>query len=91
MRLDGKARFDQFHRSVRLPFGRVHRELFAPDQSCLLALVDDGLKEATEELDARALMNRRETRMVGQRLIQMVANVPTHAEPVSSKLHQESF
>jgi hypothetical protein len=32
---------------------RVHIKLFAPDQSCLLALVDDGLKKATEELDAR--------------------------------------
>src|SRR5439155_6437717 len=66
-------------------------ELFAPDQSCLLALVDNGLKEATEQLDAIALTNTRETRMVGQRLIQIVADVPAHAEPISSKLHQESF
>src|SRR5260370_32269203 len=62
-----------------------------PTQSCLLALVDKRLKEALEQLDTIAFTNTRETRMIGEGFIEIVTDIPAHAELVSSQNHQLPF
>jgi len=57
----------------------------------LLALVYDGLEEATEHLHAIAGTNAREARVVRQWLIQIISQVPTDAEPIVRMTHQETL
>jgi hypothetical protein len=61
------------------------------EQMCQLALLDNGLEETTENLDAVARANTGETGMVGKRLAQVVAKVPQNAEPVCCMPHQLAF
>ena len=44
--------------------GSIEDQFFAPDQTCLLAEVDDVLEDALEDLDPVALPNPAEARMV---------------------------
>ena len=65
MGLDGKTRLDGVAGSVGLDFGRVNVEFFSPDQASLLALLDNCLKEAAEDIDAIALTDTRQAGMIG--------------------------
>src|SRR5260370_40678618 len=70
---DGKARRERIERGSRLDLGGVEVELAAPDQPSLLALRDNRLEEAAKRVQAIAGADARQTRMVGQRLVQVVA------------------
>jgi hypothetical protein len=61
VRIYGKTRLDRIQGGIGMHLGGIHKQFLAPDQSCLLTLVDNGLKEALEHLDAIALTNTRET------------------------------
>jgi hypothetical protein len=69
----------------------VNIQFLAPNQSGLLTLVDDGLEEATEHLHAIARANARQAGMIGKWLIQIVAHIPTHAQPILCMRHQQTF
>src|SRR5260370_8050445 len=56
-----------------------------PTQSCLLALVDNRLKEALEQLDTIAFTNTRETRMIGAGFIEIVTDIRAHAGLATSQ------
>ena len=71
-----EARHQRIDGSVRRNLGGVDVELFPPDQLCLLAEVDDPVEEALEGVDAQALSNPRQAGMVGEVLIQRVAEIP---------------
>ena len=73
MLLDGKARLDRIQGGIDVHFRSIHIELLAPDQTRLLALIDNGLEEATKQLHTIAAANAREARMIGEWLIQVVA------------------
>jgi|SRR5215469_15894347 len=66
-------------------------QFLPPNQSHLLALIDDGLKEAVEQLHTIASADTRQARMVGQLLVQVIPQVPADAEPISRMPHQEPF
>ncbi len=72
MFFDCKAWLDRVHRGVRIDFGSVNIELFSPDQSCLLALIDNGLKETTKDLHPIARTDTGEAGMVGKRLAKVI-------------------
>src|SRR5258708_26787487 len=72
-------------------FGALNIQLSTPNQPCLLALLDNGIKEATEEFDSIAGPNTCQTRMVWQWLSQVISQVPADAEPVGCHLHQLPF
>src|SRR6266446_1178148 len=91
MFLDRKARLDRLHRGIGIHFGSVNIELFSPDQLLLLALLHNGLKEATEDIDSIALTNTGQTGMIGQWLAQIVSDVPSDAEPICCVPHQLPF
>lgn len=56
--------------------GRVDEELRAPDQARLLAQVDDLLDEAREDCNTQPLPDAGQTRVVGERLVEGIAQVP---------------
>jgi len=60
----------------------------APDQLVLLALLHNGIEEAPEDIDSIAFTNTGQTRMVGQRLTQIKAQVPQNAESISGMPHE---
>ena len=72
---------------VGLDLGGVEEELLAPDEAGLLAQVDDLSEEAREELDAEPLADAGEAGVVGQGLVEGVAEFQRWArcsEAVSS-------
>src|SRR5712692_3235283 len=91
MSLDSKPGFHGSKRGVGIDFGRIEVEFFAPDQTRSLTLLDNHVKEATEELYPIASPDTREARMVRQWLSQIVAEIPADAESISRQLHQVSF
>jgi hypothetical protein len=88
---DSKPRGERIERSVGLHPGGVDVELAAPDQPGLLALLDNRLDELTKHLQAVAGANARQARMVGQRLVEVLAQVPAHTQPVGRQAHEEPF
>src|SRR5206468_148851 len=55
-----------------------------PDEPCLLTQVHHVLEEALEDRQAVALTDAGQTRVVGQRLMQVIPQVPAQAQTVSS-------
>jgi hypothetical protein len=56
-----------------------------------LALLHNGLKEATKDLKAIARADLRQTGMIGKWLVQIISKIPPDAEPISRMAHQETF
>lgn len=80
--IDGKPRRERIEGGIGLYLGRIEVELATPDQSRLLALLDNGLKESPKDRQAVAQADARERRMVGQRLVEVVPQIPAHAQPI---------
>src|SRR5216683_123906 len=91
MLLYHKARLDRLHCSIRIHFRGISVELLAPDQTGLLALADNGLKEAAKHLNTIAGTNARQARMIGKRFVQVIPHIPAHAQPISRMVHQLPF
>ena len=76
-------------RARRWPhLGGVDVEFLAPDQPRRDALLDDRLEEAAEDRQPVALADAGEAGVVGQRLGQVVAEVPAQAEAVGDHPQQ---
>jgi hypothetical protein len=56
-----------------------------------LTLFHNLLKEAAKDFDPIALTDTGETRVIGQWLTQIIAQVPQNAEPISRMTHQLPF
>lgn len=70
---------------------RICVQLFSPDQPCLLTLVDHGLKKAAKHPDSIACANPRQTRMIREIFVQLIAKIPSDAEAISGLTHELSF
>jgi hypothetical protein len=57
--------------------GRVEIELAAPDETRLLAEIDHLFEEALEDIDPEPLPDAGQAGVIGQRLVEGVAEVPT--------------
>ena len=84
MRLDGKSRQHLVAIGIRLHQCAIGIELLPPDQTTLTTPVNDRLKEAPEDLDAVTFPNAGHAGMVGQWLVQVVAQIPAYTQTVSS-------
>src|SRR6266852_8278994 len=91
MCLDSKAGLEGVGGSIGGYFRPVEIEFLAPDESCLLALLHNPLKEAAKHVHAVPSANACQTGMIWQGLVQIIANIPTDAEPVSSVPHELPF
>src|SRR5215471_14433328 len=91
MRLDIKARFERLLSRISCHLSTIEVQLFPPYESCLLALFHDRLEETTENVDSVAFTDTRQARMVGKRFVQIVSNIPPHAEPISRMAHELPF
>ena len=89
--LDGEARLEGVERRIGLDLGGVKVELLAPDQAGGDALRGDRREEAAEDVEPVALPDAGEAGMVGQRLGQVVPQVPAQAEAVGDHPQQLSF
>ncbi len=69
----------------------IEVQLFAPHESRRLTLLHNLVKEAAKDIDPIALTNTGQTGMVGQRLAQVIAPVPQHAEPIRRMPHELPF
>jgi hypothetical protein len=87
----GKTCREGVERGIGLDLGRIEGEFLAPDEPSLLALLDHRLEEAPQHLQAVAGTDTRQTRMVGHRLIEMVAEVPAHTESVRRHAEERAF
>ena len=76
---------------VGLHRGRVEEQLVAPHEPRLDAQPHDPLEEPAEDLEAVALADARQRRVVGQRLVQVVAEVPPQGEPIRDHPHEPAF
>lgn len=84
MALHGKTRQHLVAVGVSLDQGSVGVQLLAPHQSFVLAPVNDLLKELAEDVDAVAVTNTSHRGVVGQGLVQVVAEIPAHTETVGA-------
>ena len=76
---------------VGLHLGRVEEQLIAAHQPCLDAEADDLLEEAAEHREAETVARARQVGVVGQRLVEVVAEVPAHREAVGRHPHELSL
>jgi len=91
MRIDIKARLERVLSRIGCHLGTIEVQLFAPHQSCLLALLHNCLKELAKDVDPITFADTGQTRMVWQRLAQIIPNVPANAEPIRGMAHQQPF
>jgi hypothetical protein len=68
--------------------GRVEEQLLAPDQTGRLAQLDDLLEETLEDLDAETSPDPGQAGVIGQRLVQGVAEVPAMGQVHAGQLDQ---
>src|SRR5215213_9349217 len=73
---------------VRLDLGGIDEQLLAPHQTGLEALLDDPLEEVSEDLETVAVPDPGEAGVVGQRFVEVVAEVPTQREAVGDYAHE---
>jgi hypothetical protein len=85
---DGEPRDQAVHGGVRLDLGRVEEEFFTPDQPGLHAQLHYPFEESPKDLKSIALADLGEARVVGQRLLEIVCEVPPQAQTVGHDLHQ---
>ena len=79
---------------MSLQHAPVHENLLFSEESIFqqaVTLLDNGFKEATKDLNSIARANLRQARMIGEWLIQIIAKIPPHAEPISRMPHQQAF
>jgi hypothetical protein len=88
MRLDGKTRLDRSNGGIGLDLGGIDIEFSPLHQSCCLTLLHNFLKEAAKDLDSIPLTDTGQTGMVGQRLAQVIPQVPQHAEAIGCMPHE---
>ena len=88
MRLDGEPRLERGKGRIGGDLGRVEIQFLAPAQPGRQALLHDLLKEAPENVESIPLPDATETGVVGQRLGQVIAEIPAQAEPIGHHLHQ---
>src|SRR5271167_1707605 len=74
-----------------MAYGGSQAQRTTPHQSRRLTLFHNRLKEATKDLHPIARANAGQARMVGKWLVQVIAKVPPHAEPISRMAHQLPF
>jgi hypothetical protein len=55
-----------------------------------LTSLDDGLEEAPKDVQAIALANFAEGRMIGQRFIQIIPDLPPHAQSIRHLAHEQA-
>ena len=80
--LGGEPRDPALHGGVGLYLGGVEEELLTPHQPRLRALLDDPLEESTEDGKTVALTDAGEAGVIGQRLVEVVSEVPPQREAV---------
>src|SRR5437868_13055304 len=90
-RLDREARGERIEVRVRVDLRAINEEFLAPDQLVLLALLNDGVKEAPKDIDPVAFSDTGQAGMVRKRFVQIVAKIPAHAQPVCRMPHQLAF
>jgi len=88
VRLHGETGRDGVERSVGVHLGGVKVQLPPPNQPRLPAPLDDLLEEAPEHRKAEALAGAGKVGVVGERLVEVVAQVPPHREAIRRDDHQ---
>ena len=83
-----EARDEGRDAGVRLNLGGIEVQLPAPDQPRLLAQIDDLLEEALEDVDAEPLPDAGQAGVVGEFLIEGVAEVPAVGQVEAGGLDQ---
>ena len=97
MRLDSfacvvsKARDERIHRGIGIDLGGIDVEFFAPDEVGLLALLDNCVKKAAEHIQSIPRSNAAQARMIRQWFVEIIAEIPADAEPVSRLAYQLAF
>src|SRR5262249_34915393 len=76
---------------IRLDQGGIGIQLLAPDQAIMLTAVDNCLEEAAEDGDEVAVTNAGQAGVVGQSFVEIVAQIPSHAEAVGTDVFQLSL
>ena len=85
-----EARDERIEVGVGLDLGAIEVELAAPDQPGLLTQIDDLLEEALEDFNAESLPDAGQAGVVGQRLVQGVAEIPAVGQVERGRLDQAS-
>jgi hypothetical protein len=76
LRLIREAGDQGVERGVRLNLRRIEVELASPDEARLLAQVDNPLEETLKDIDPEPLPDAGQAGVVGQRLVERIAQVP---------------
>src|SRR5258708_5773410 len=89
--LDGKTRSERIQIGIGIDLCRVEIQLLAPHQLRLLTLLDNGIEELPKHLQAVPQADLAETGMIGQRLIQIVPEIPSDAQSIRDLTHEQAF
>jgi hypothetical protein len=85
---DPQARPQGVKGGIRAHLGRVEEELLAPHQAGLVAQLDHVLEEPPEQGEPQPLADARQAGVVGQRLIEVIAQVPALGQVQTGRLDQ---
>src|SRR5438067_276928 len=78
--LHGPANAHTAHRGVGADLGAIKEQLLTPNEARLVAQLEDMVEKALKEPEAQPAANPRQTRVVGQRFIEVIAGVPALGE-----------
>jgi hypothetical protein len=86
-----EARHHGIAARIALNLGRVYEQFLAPDKPGIPAQPDDLIEESTEDLKSEPLPDPGQGGVVGERLIEVVAHIPTMREIQRSPLDELSL
>src|SRR6266436_5819807 len=91
MSVDEEAWFERCLRGIGLDLRTINVQFLTPDQSRLLALLHNGLKETPKGFHPITVAYPGQARMIGERLIQIISHIPADTQPISNLAHQQTF
>jgi hypothetical protein len=91
VRLNGEAGLQGVQRRIGGDLRGVDIQFLAPHQPGGEALLHDQLEETPEHVESIPLPDAAQTGVVGERLGQIVAEIPAQAEPIGDHLHELTF
>ena len=86
-----EARDQRIETGVGAHLRRIEDQFLAPDQSGCLTHIDDPFEEPVEDLHTQAIPDAAQAGMLGQRLIQVIAQIPAVRQIQASHLDQSPF
>src|SRR5581483_6942812 len=88
---NSKASDERIQSGIGIHLGGIDVEFLAPHEFGLLALFHNRFEEAAKNVQSITGANTAQARMIGERLVEIIAQIPTNTQAVSRLEHELAF